>query len=247
MLLRRITQHVKDQNWFAVLIDFVIVVFGVFIGIQVANWNDARADRQKEVEFFDHVLENLNSDLAEYDSTLTVSEWRMSAINQINREITGEDIPHVLVFPINDDDTIKPTPEYDFGTAAPTAIGFFASFEGHRSAFDALISTGDIRIIRNKNLLKDLQEYYVRMDSTDEMEKRLTVFRDQLHEQRSLAGVASTDQMTIEELSEIVGEHPALFSSLKSFWHFSEFHRRSVIRERLAAEALIARIESGDK
>ena len=42
MLLRRITQHVKDQNWFAVLIDFAIVVFGVFIGIQVANWNAAR-------------------------------------------------------------------------------------------------------------------------------------------------------------------------------------------------------------
>ena len=42
MLLRRITKHVKDQNWFAVGIDFAIVVIGVFIGIQVANWNDAR-------------------------------------------------------------------------------------------------------------------------------------------------------------------------------------------------------------
>ena len=45
MLLRRITQHVKEQNWFAVGIDFVIVVIGVFIGIQVANWNDARQQR----------------------------------------------------------------------------------------------------------------------------------------------------------------------------------------------------------
>ncbi len=43
MLLRRITQHVKDQNWFAVFIDFFIVVVGVFIGIQVANWNEERA------------------------------------------------------------------------------------------------------------------------------------------------------------------------------------------------------------
>ena len=42
MLLRRIIEHVKAQNWFAVGIDFVIVVVGVFIGIQVANWNDAR-------------------------------------------------------------------------------------------------------------------------------------------------------------------------------------------------------------
>ena len=42
MLLRRITKHIKEQNWFAVLIDFAIVVFGVFIGIQVANWNDTQ-------------------------------------------------------------------------------------------------------------------------------------------------------------------------------------------------------------
>ena len=46
MLLRRITQHVKDQNWFAVFLDFIIVVFGVFIGIQVANWNNERADKK---------------------------------------------------------------------------------------------------------------------------------------------------------------------------------------------------------
>ena len=45
MLLRRITQHVKDQNWFAVFVDFVIVVIGVFIGIQVANWNETRTSK----------------------------------------------------------------------------------------------------------------------------------------------------------------------------------------------------------
>ncbi len=50
MLLRRITKHVKDQNWLAVGIDFAIVVIGVFIGIQVANWNDARSDHNQETE-----------------------------------------------------------------------------------------------------------------------------------------------------------------------------------------------------
>lgn len=32
MLFRRISKHVKDQNWIAVGIDFLIVVFGVWIG-----------------------------------------------------------------------------------------------------------------------------------------------------------------------------------------------------------------------
>jgi len=42
MLLRRVIEHVREQNWLAVFIDFLIVVVGVFIGIQVANWNDER-------------------------------------------------------------------------------------------------------------------------------------------------------------------------------------------------------------
>ena len=48
MRLRRITEHVKAQNWTAVWLDLIIVVVGVFIGIQVANWNDARTDRVQE-------------------------------------------------------------------------------------------------------------------------------------------------------------------------------------------------------
>ncbi len=44
MILRRTTEHVKTQNWFAVGIDLLIVVIGVFIGIQVSNWNDSRKD-----------------------------------------------------------------------------------------------------------------------------------------------------------------------------------------------------------
>jgi hypothetical protein len=45
MLLRSVSQHVRDQNWFAVWIDFAIVVVGVFIGIQVANWNEVQSQR----------------------------------------------------------------------------------------------------------------------------------------------------------------------------------------------------------
>ena len=43
MRLRRIIEHLAAQHWTAVWIDSVIVVVGVFIGIQVSNWNQARA------------------------------------------------------------------------------------------------------------------------------------------------------------------------------------------------------------
>ena len=61
MLLRRITEHVRAQNWAAVVIDFFIVVVGVFIGIQVSNWNEGLAfERREQV-----LLRELRSELAQ--------------------------------------------------------------------------------------------------------------------------------------------------------------------------------------
>lgn len=45
MRLRRLSEHIGQQNWLAVGLDFLIVVAGVFIGLQLGNWNTARADR----------------------------------------------------------------------------------------------------------------------------------------------------------------------------------------------------------
>lgn len=62
MLVRRVTEHVKAQNWFAVGLDFVIVVVGVFIGIQVANWNEERQlaaqERSYLAQLRDEILGN---------------------------------------------------------------------------------------------------------------------------------------------------------------------------------------------
>ncbi len=48
MLLRRVIEHVKAQNWFAVCLDFIIVVIGVFLGIQIGNWNEDRIFENRE-------------------------------------------------------------------------------------------------------------------------------------------------------------------------------------------------------
>jgi hypothetical protein len=48
MILSRVIEHVKKQHWTAIGIDFFIVVFGVFIGIQLGNWNQARVDHVDE-------------------------------------------------------------------------------------------------------------------------------------------------------------------------------------------------------
>lgn len=45
MILRRLTANLRAQNWTAISIDLLIVVLGVFLGIQASNWNQARTDR----------------------------------------------------------------------------------------------------------------------------------------------------------------------------------------------------------
>jgi len=47
MILRRVIEHVRKQEWTAIWIDFAIVVLGVFVGIQVANWNAGLIERRE--------------------------------------------------------------------------------------------------------------------------------------------------------------------------------------------------------
>ena len=60
MLLRRLTEHLKQQNWTAVGIDFLIVVLGVFMGIQVQAWYEG----QREQKLVRNYLHRLNEDFS---------------------------------------------------------------------------------------------------------------------------------------------------------------------------------------
>lgn len=78
MLFRRIAQHVKEQNWTAVGIDFVIVIVGVFLGIQVSNWNEARVQAQNTAtlverleEEFTALEENLSTVVSQLDTIIS--------------------------------------------------------------------------------------------------------------------------------------------------------------------------------
>lgn len=46
MILRRVAAHLRRQEWTAIAIDFVIVVAGVYVGIEVSNWNTERQNRE---------------------------------------------------------------------------------------------------------------------------------------------------------------------------------------------------------
>lgn len=84
MILRRITQHVKDQNWTAVSLDFFIVVVGVFMGIQLGNWNDARGDRAAER----FILERLETEFQYQETELRYLAERLSLFKAAAKGVT---------------------------------------------------------------------------------------------------------------------------------------------------------------
>lgn len=64
MILRRITANFRRQDWTAVAVELVVVVLGVFIGVQASNWNQARADAQLGRNYAQRLIHDLNADLA---------------------------------------------------------------------------------------------------------------------------------------------------------------------------------------
>ncbi|HET9355637.1 MAG TPA: hypothetical protein VFO42_05685 [Sphingomicrobium sp.] len=47
MIFRRTVANLRAQNWTAVVIEIAIVIIGVFIGVQAANWNQQRLEKAR--------------------------------------------------------------------------------------------------------------------------------------------------------------------------------------------------------
>jgi hypothetical protein len=70
MILRRFMKHVTDQNWFAVGLDVVVVIVGIFLGMQVTDWN-SNQEIKREVEVYKHRLRlELKENLSRIDNDI---------------------------------------------------------------------------------------------------------------------------------------------------------------------------------
>jgi len=63
MILRRVIDHFRKQEWTAIAIDLVIVILGVFIGTQVSNWNTAQADKRRGADYAQRLAADISYDL----------------------------------------------------------------------------------------------------------------------------------------------------------------------------------------
>ncbi len=49
MILRKLADAIREQNWSTVILEILIIVVGIFIGLQVDGWNEGRK-KQQDIE-----------------------------------------------------------------------------------------------------------------------------------------------------------------------------------------------------
>jgi Family of unknown function (DUF6090) len=135
MILRRFSVALKQQNWAAIAIEFVLLVLGVFLGIQVANWNVERETRQKSAVF----TERLKADMRGEDWTYQfLVGYNREVLANANRAVEALDGRAVI-----SDEALL--------VSAYRATQY-RNRNQRGSTYDELISTGNIDLIRDRAL-----------------------------------------------------------------------------------------------
>lgn len=147
MIFRRLAQHLKEQNWTAIAIEFVLLVLGVFLGIQVANWNVERENRHREADF----IARLNQDFERIDARLETSsaKWQMNltSANQLLADYKAYKLHGQ--WPRN-----KSAMLFDLNNITSTAN------PGPRAAtYEEMLSTAQLGVLRSPRLRDALRDY----------------------------------------------------------------------------------------
>lgn len=73
---RRLIERAKRHDWFAVLVDFIIVVVGIFIGLQVNLWVQSRQDRAVERRYLDRLLADSDESIRVLQQAIALNDRR---------------------------------------------------------------------------------------------------------------------------------------------------------------------------
>ncbi|MEZ5921719.1 MAG: hypothetical protein R3C60_10260 [Parvularculaceae bacterium] len=83
MILRRITAAFKRQDWFTVGIETLIVVLGVFLGLQVNNWNAAREGRRAEAQYLSQLQGDLHNIEGEINAQIEFEKFQTNLATDV--------------------------------------------------------------------------------------------------------------------------------------------------------------------
>lgn len=135
MMLQRVISHLRKQEWTLIAIDFLIVVLGVFIGMQVQDWNADRQARAKAEVFAARLRDDLRFEHWNYQYVSNYYQEVLANAGRAVDALTGD----------------KPMSDEQFLISAYRATQ--RKYNGQRRAtYDELISTGTIGLLADQDL-----------------------------------------------------------------------------------------------
>ncbi|MEE2525935.1 hypothetical protein V0U79_06120 [Hyphobacterium sp. HN65] len=159
MILSRLAHAVREQNWFAVILEFVIVISGVVIGFQVTELASAAHQRAEE----QRALARLR-----LESEAVVAFWAEDVRSNMVRDQERLALLYALE-----------TGEIEPGTEGLVYSGverlyFYAAITPPRTVFDELLASGGMSRISNSDAQAAVSEY---ADTLTFITGQLTQFR----------------------------------------------------------------------
>ena len=244
MILRRVIAHFRKQEWTAIAIDFVIVVVGVFVGLQVSNANDVRKDRVRETVFLSALARDVRSDIEEIDEIIRVSTLRLSAMRYLIETASGAPMPQSLSS-ARGEIVLEDAPAYDPDDAKTIGVAMFilTTLDGNRLAYDSMINTGAIGVVRDDALLTRIQAYYGSVDTALIFEQSLEVNRTRLVDAQQTAGLSPVDAMPADEIVARFADDPGLLAAARNYALYTNRHLKIMRALREEAERLAATLD----
>ena len=136
-------QRLGGHAWSTIAIELVIVVLGVFIGMQVSNWNQDRMTARQAADF----TARLKADLREED-------WRYRFLLTYSQEVLAN-----AKLAVGDLEGTRPLSDEALLVAAYRATQYSEAMS-RRTTYDELLSTGAIGLIRDNMLRETAMRVY---------------------------------------------------------------------------------------
>ncbi len=135
MILRRLADRFRHHDWLAVTIELVVVILGVFIGLQAANWNEDRLTAKRGDEF----TERLKADLR-------VEAWNHENMIGYHRQVRTNAVRAA--------DALAGRTELSDEALLVAAYRAtqYSDNTRQRSTYDELTSTGELSLIADRKL-----------------------------------------------------------------------------------------------
>jgi len=192
---RKIRKKLADDNQFFkysryAIGEVVLVVIGILIALQINTWNIERINRLEEKEYLNRMVLDLNRDLVNILSCRERYEERLLVGIQILDSLGNN---YADRFKLNDNYTTALKKHIAGKFMIPKNMGekFFNTlrinfFYKSDFAFQELLSTGKIDIIKNQELKAAIQEHYLKIMDNQNFQDRIVMsiqenFRDALN------------------------------------------------------------------